>query len=114
MVCLHFATIVALSGSLFNASFFLADTHSGIFPRSGRGIKFTDTPKYLRSTYNFSPSFCYYACHYVARMLNRNYSRDTFDLEEINLHNGIEHDASLTRTQHFHCSVNAIVYLHST
>jgi len=69
----------------------------GIFPRSGRGIKFTDTPKYIRSTYNFSPSFCYYACHHVARMLNRSYSRDTFDLEEINLHNGIEHDASLTR-----------------
>jgi hypothetical protein len=94
MVCLHFVTIVALFGSLFNASFL----YLGIFPRSGRGIKFTDTPKYIRSTYNFSPSFCYYACHHVARMLNRSYSRDTFDLEEINLHNGIEHDASLTRT----------------
>ncbi|KAI9568887.1 hypothetical protein HD554DRAFT_2096480 [Boletus coccyginus] len=31
-------------------------------------------------------------------MLNKNYNRDTFDLEELNLHNGIEHcDASLTR-----------------
>lgn len=30
-------------------------------------------------------------------MLNKDYSKDTFDLEEINLHNGIEHDASLTR-----------------
>ena len=75
---------------------------SGIFPRSGRGVKFTEAPKHLRSTFNFSPSFCYYACHFVARMLNKKYSRDTFDLEEINLHNGIEHDASLTRTQHFH------------
>ncbi|KAI9568890.1 hypothetical protein HD554DRAFT_2204878 [Boletus coccyginus] len=33
----------------------------------------------------------------IARMLNKNYNRDTFDLEELNLHNGIEHDASLTR-----------------
>ncbi|KAN0081431.1 Chloroperoxidase [Tylopilus felleus] len=74
-----------------------AMANHGIFPRSGRGIKFTDAPKYLRSTFNFSPSFCYYACHYVARMLNRDFNKDAFDLEELNLHNGIEHDASLTR-----------------
>ncbi|KAG6382045.1 Chloroperoxidase [Boletus reticuloceps] len=74
-----------------------AMANHGIFPRNGRGIKFTEAPKYLRSTYNFSPSFCYFACHHVARMLNRNYSEDTFDLEELNIHNGIEHDASLTR-----------------
>ena len=72
-------------------------THLGIIPRSGRGIKFSEAPKYIHSTYNFSPSFCYFACHYLARMLNRSYSKDTFDLEELNLHNKIEHDASLTR-----------------
>jgi len=82
----------------------LLATHSfihfrlGIISRSGRGIKFTEVPKHLYATYNLGPSFCYYLCHYAARMLNRNYSRDTFDLEELNLHNGIEHDASLTRT----------------
>lgn len=30
-------------------------------------------------------------------MLKRNYSKDTFDLEELDGHNGIEHDASLFR-----------------
>ncbi|KAI6096027.1 hypothetical protein EDD16DRAFT_1675380 [Pisolithus croceorrhizus] len=30
-------------------------------------------------------------------MLNKDYNKDTFDLEELNLHNGIEHDGSLTR-----------------
>jgi len=30
-------------------------------------------------------------------MLKRDYNNDTFDLEELDLHNGIEHDASLTR-----------------
>ena len=30
-------------------------------------------------------------------MLNKSYSKDTFDLEQLSLHNGIEHDASLTR-----------------
>lgn len=29
-------------------------------------------------------------------MLKKNYSKDTFDLAELDLHNGIEHDASLT------------------
>lgn len=69
----------------------------GIIPRNGKGIRFTELPRYLRATYNFSPSYCYYACHYAARVLNKSYSKDTFDLEEISLHNGIEHDASLTR-----------------
>ena len=30
-------------------------------------------------------------------MLNKSYYKDTFDLEELDLHNDIEHDASLTR-----------------
>lgn len=30
-------------------------------------------------------------------MLKRSYSNDTFDLAELDLHNGIEHDASLFR-----------------
>ena len=30
-------------------------------------------------------------------MLNKSYKKDTFDLEELDLHNGIEHDGSLTR-----------------
>lgn len=69
----------------------------GIIARSGRNIKFTELSELVRATFNFSPSFCYYACHYTARMIDKKYGRDTFDLGEINLHNGIEHDASLTR-----------------
>jgi hypothetical protein len=30
-------------------------------------------------------------------MLKKSYTKDTFDLEDLNLHNGIEHDASLCR-----------------
>ncbi|KAF8548982.1 Cloroperoxidase [Imleria badia] len=74
-----------------------AMANHGIISRSGRGIKFTDVPEHIHGTFNFSPSFCYYVCHFAARTLNKSYGRDTFDLEEINLHNGIEHDASLTR-----------------
>ena len=29
-------------------------------------------------------------------MLNKSYDKDTFDLSDLDLHNGIEHDASLT------------------
>lgn len=70
----------------------------GIISRSGRGIKFTDLTSQIRPTYNFSPSFCSFVPHLAARMLKKSYSEDTFDLEELDLHNGIEHDASLTRT----------------
>ena len=73
---------------------------SGILARSGRGIKFTDLTYQIRTTYNFSPSFCSFVPHFAARMLNRNYNGDTFDLHELDLHNGIEHDGSLTRTSH--------------
>ncbi|KAI6126785.1 Chloroperoxidase [Pisolithus sp. B1] len=69
----------------------------GIISRSGRGIKFTDLTRQIRTTYNFSATFCSFVPHYAAFMLNKSYSKDTFDLEELDLHNGIEHDASLTR-----------------
>ncbi|KAG8216080.1 Chloroperoxidase [Butyriboletus roseoflavus] len=74
-----------------------AMANHGILSRSGRGIKFTDLTDQIRTTYNFSPSFCSFVPHFAARMLKKNYSEDTFDLEELDLHNGIEHDASLTR-----------------
>jgi len=38
----------------------------------------------------FCPKLC-------SEYVGKNYSKDTFDLAELNLHNGIEHDASLTR-----------------
>jgi len=69
----------------------------GLLPRDGRNISFKDLGKQCRDVYNFSPSFSYFVPNYAANMLNKSYSKDTFDLEEISLHNGIEHDASLTR-----------------
>jgi len=74
-----------------------AMANHGIIARNGRGIKFTELNHQIRTTYNFGPSFCSFVPHYAARMLNRSYSSDTFDLEDLDLHNGIEHDASLTR-----------------
>lgn len=76
-----------------------AMANHGIIARSGRGIKFTELTETIRPTYNFSPSFCSFVPHFAAFMLNKSYSKDTFDLEELDLHsrNGIEHDASLTR-----------------
>jgi hypothetical protein len=53
--------------------------------------------KQCRDVYNFSPSFAYFVPNYAANMLKKSYSKDTFDLEQLSLHNGIEHDASLTR-----------------
>jgi hypothetical protein len=70
---------------------------TGVISRSGRQISFVELDHHIRATYNFSPSFSSYTLHYAARLLNKSYANDTFDLEELNLHNGIEHDASLFR-----------------
>ncbi|OJA10614.1 hypothetical protein AZE42_05708, partial [Rhizopogon vesiculosus] len=74
-----------------------AMANHGIISRSGRGISFVELNHHIRATYNFSPSFCSHVPHVAARMLKKSYSKDTFDLEEIDLHNGIEHDGSLLR-----------------
>ncbi|KAI6126794.1 Chloroperoxidase [Pisolithus sp. B1] len=74
-----------------------AMANHGIIARSGRGIKFTELTEKIRPTYNFAPSLCSFTLHYAAFMLNKDYNKDTFDLEELDLHNGIEHDGSLTR-----------------
>lgn len=42
-------------------------------------------------------TFCSFALHFLVRVLKRNYDNDTFKLEELDLHYGIEHDASLLR-----------------
>jgi len=74
-----------------------AMANHGILPRDGRGISFRELNRACRTTYNFAPTFCFVVPNFSAKMLKRNYWRDTFDLAELNLHNGIEHDASLTR-----------------
>ncbi|KAG1732731.1 Chloroperoxidase [Suillus lakei] len=74
-----------------------AMANHGIIPRSGREISFVELGHHIRATYNFSPTFCSFVPHFASRFLKRNYSEDTFDLEELDLHNAIEHDASLIR-----------------
>ncbi|KAF8452558.1 Chloroperoxidase [Boletus edulis BED1] len=74
-----------------------AMANHGILPRNGRGIKFTELTRQIRTTYNFGASFCLWVPRIAANMLKRDYNKDTFDLEELDLHNGIEHDGSLTR-----------------
>lgn len=69
----------------------------GIFPRDGKGIKFTEASERIVATFNLSSTLSSSILHVAAGMLNKDYDKDTFDLEEMSLHNGIEHDASLTR-----------------
>ena len=70
----------------------------GIVNRDGRNITFKELSGAIRSTYNFSPTFCLYVPRYIAHVLDRSYSGGHFDLADIDVHNGIEHDASLLRT----------------
>ncbi|KAG6836280.1 hypothetical protein H0H93_009552 [Arthromyces matolae] len=74
-----------------------AMANHGILPRDGKNISFKEMNRLINDTYNFSPSFCYFVPKYAANMLNKNYDTDTFNLAELDLHNGIEHDGSLVR-----------------
>ncbi|KAF5350437.1 hypothetical protein D9756_008662 [Leucocoprinus leucothites] len=74
-----------------------AMANHGILPHDGKNIQFKEMGRLIRTTYNFSPSFCYFVPNFAAKMLHKDYNKDTFDLSELDLHNGIEHDASLCR-----------------
>ncbi|KAJ7119721.1 Chloroperoxidase [Mycena epipterygia] len=74
-----------------------AMANHGILPHDGRNIKFTEMTDKIRKAFNFGYTFCLFVPTYAANMLERNYNTDTCDLADISLHNGIEHDASLTR-----------------
>ncbi|KAG6913428.1 hypothetical protein DXG01_006864 [Tephrocybe rancida] len=69
----------------------------GLLPRDGKNISFKELGRIIHATYNFAPTFCYFVPNYAADMLKKKYATDTFDLAELDLHNGIEHDASLLR-----------------
>ena len=43
----------------------------------------------VHKNYNFSRSFCYFVCSYIAGILRRDYNKDSFDLSDIGVHNGI-------------------------
>ena len=70
----------------------------GVIPRDGRNISFQELSHQIRSTYNFSPTFSLYVPRFIAHILRRSYKTGHFDLSDIDVHNGIEHDASLVRT----------------
>ncbi|KAK4554220.1 hypothetical protein LTR86_008748 [Recurvomyces mirabilis] len=76
-----------------------AMANHGILPHDGKNISFPEMNHKIRATFNFGASFCYFVPNFSARFLNRSYSKDKFDLEDLSLHaeNAIEHDASLTR-----------------
>jgi len=70
---------------------------SRYFTTRWQDIKFSELNHAIRSTYNFGPTFCFFVPDFAANMLHRSYGKDTFDLKDLDLHNGIEHDGSLTR-----------------
>ncbi|EMD37165.1 heme-thiolate peroxidase [Gelatoporia subvermispora B] len=74
----------------------------GIIAHSGRGISFVEAEKAIRHTYNFAPTFSKLLPLYASQMLCRDYKTGTFDLADVAAHNGIEHDASLTRDDAAH------------
>ncbi|KAF8576036.1 heme-thiolate peroxidase [Ramaria rubella] len=68
-----------------------------LLPRDGKNITFKQLGDEVNKHFNFAPSFCYFVCNYMARILKRNYNTDTLDLNDLSVHNGIEHDGSITR-----------------
>ncbi|EIM87381.1 Cloroperoxidase [Stereum hirsutum FP-91666 SS1] len=74
-----------------------AMANHGILPRNGRNIPFRTLSATIRPTFNFAPTFCVFVPRYMAGILGRNYWTDSLDLADIDVHNGIEHDASLLR-----------------
>ncbi|KAF7291272.1 hypothetical protein MIND_01271000 [Mycena indigotica] len=85
-----------------------AMANHGILPHDGRRISFAEMGAKIAAAYNFGGTFCRFVPQYAADMLHKDFHKDTFDLAELNLHNGIEHDASLTRRDaHFDAAQDA-------
>jgi len=74
-----------------------AMANHGIFPRDGRNIRFKEMSTKIHETFNFAESFCYFVPWFFAGLVGRDYETGTLDLEDLALHNAIEHDASMTR-----------------
>jgi len=73
-----------------------AMANHGILPRDGKNITFKELGDRIHETYNFAGPFCYFVPNYIAQILTRTRA-DKFNLADIDVHNGIEHDASLIR-----------------
>ncbi|KZT26171.1 chloroperoxidase-like protein [Neolentinus lepideus HHB14362 ss-1] len=74
----------------------------GLLPRDGRRITFKQLSTVIRHSFNFGPTFCFFVPWFAANILGRSYWSDSFDLSDLDVHNGIEHDASLTRDDTYH------------
>ncbi|KAI0772775.1 Cloroperoxidase [Trametes elegans] len=79
-----------------------AMANHGLIPHDGKNIRFSDLSGAIRRVFNFAPTFCFFVPRYIATSLTRNYRTDRFDLSDIDAHNCIEHDASLTRVDSYH------------
>jgi hypothetical protein len=74
-----------------------AMANHGILPRNGRHIKWTDLVVATQKTYNTSPSLTIQVSAASASIFGKSHFTDYLDLSDLNAHNAIEHDASLTR-----------------
>jgi hypothetical protein len=74
-----------------------AMANHGIVSHDGKAIPFVELTQKLQATYNLAPTFCVYLAKFIANFMNKDYSKDLFNLREIDAHNKIEHDGSLIR-----------------
>jgi hypothetical protein len=84
-----------------NGTFIYTHFWIGILPRDGKNISFKELNRATSATYNFGETFCFTVSNFSAGMLGKSYERGTCNLADLNVHNGIEHDASLTRAYEF-------------
>jgi hypothetical protein len=74
-----------------------AMANHGIVSHDGRDLSFVELTQKLEATYNLAPTFCVYLGKYIANYLKKDFSKDVFNLKDIDMHNQIEHDGSLLR-----------------
>ena len=76
-----------------------AMANHGILPHDGKNIPFSAVNTAIRQTFNFAPTFCFFAPKFAADFMGRPYATGRMDLADLNEHSdrAIEHDASLTR-----------------
>ncbi|KAF9460425.1 chloroperoxidase-like protein [Collybia nuda] len=79
-----------------------AMANHGILPRNGKNIPFKELSQAASATYNFGETFSFTVSNFSAGMLGKGFERGTFNLADLNVHNGIEHDASITRDDSVH------------
>ncbi|KIM71445.1 hypothetical protein PILCRDRAFT_819327 [Piloderma croceum F 1598] len=69
----------------------------GIIAHDGQNISFVELAQQVQVTYNMAPTFCIFLSKYMAGFMKKDYSKDAFDLKDLDEHNKIEHDGSLIR-----------------